>query len=102
MTAAEKAPYLAVKSDDEHTDSEEDEDDDPKENASKKAKTKKAKDPNAPKRPMSAYMYYSVEQVQLLKSQQPDMPFGNVRHHHQIIIGPMKYRNKNCKFETHV
>ena len=36
----------------------------------------KKKDPNAPKRGMSAFMFYSCDRRPQLKSQNPDWPFG--------------------------
>ena len=39
---------------------------------------KAAKDPNAPKRPLSAYMYYSQAQRNATKEANPDATFGEL------------------------
>lgn len=77
MTAAQQAAFREGDGA-EHTDSEDD-DDREKGKKVKKAKAKKPKDPNAPKRPTSGYFYYSNEQIPIIKSQQPTLPFGDVR-----------------------
>jgi len=47
--------------------------------ADKPAKKEKAKkDPNAPKRGLSAFMYFSNAERPKLKEEQPDLPFGEV------------------------
>ena len=45
----------------------------------KKAKKKKGKkkDPNAPKRPKSSYMFFANSRRPKLKAAHPDWPFGN-------------------------
>lgn len=40
--------------------------------------TKAAKDPNAPKRPLSAYMYYSQAQRNNTKEANPEATFGEL------------------------
>ena len=77
MTAVQQAAFREGDGA-EHTDSEDD-DDREKGKKVKKAKAKKPKDPNAPKRPTSGYFYYSNEQTPIIKSQQPTLPFGDVR-----------------------
>ena len=39
---------------------------------------KKKKDPNAPKRPMSAFLLFGQERRPALKKEQPDLPFTGV------------------------
>lgn len=46
------------------------------EKAEKVTKTKKAKDPDAPKRPLSAYMFFSQDQRATVKEDNPDATFG--------------------------
>jgi hypothetical protein len=41
-------------------------------------KNKKKKDPNAPKRGLSSFMFYSKERRAVLKVKQPDIAFGEV------------------------
>lgn len=45
--------------------------------AAAEGKTRKKKDPNAPKRAMSSYMFFSNERRPTLKEEQPDLPFGD-------------------------
>lgn len=56
--------------------SESDEDSD--DGAKKKKKRKKAKDPNKPKRNMSAFFLYSCANRATIKSENPDATFGNL------------------------
>jgi len=58
-------------------DSDNDDDDDDDEDAAPKKKRKK-KDPNAPKRAMSAYMFYVNSNRDKVKSQNPDATFGDL------------------------
>lgn len=44
----------------------------------KKGKTKAKKDPNAPKRPMSAYFYFMNKSRDRIKEENPDVTFGEV------------------------
>ena len=44
--------------------------------ASKSAKMKKEKDPNAPKRPMSAYFLFLNERRETLKKERPELKMG--------------------------
>jgi len=44
----------------------------------KRVKGKKAKDPNAPKRPLSAFMYFSQEMRSSVKTENPDATFGEL------------------------
>lgn len=46
----------------------------------KAAEKKKAKDPNAPKRPVTGYLAYSKDQMSKLKEAHPDMP-------HKALVG---------------
>lgn len=48
------------------------------EKAEKVTKTKKAKDPDAPKRPLSAYMFFSQDQRATVKEDNPDATFGDL------------------------
>merc|ERR1711972_1138570 len=41
-------------------------------------KEKKKKDPNAPKRPLAAYMFFCQEKRSVVKEEQPDISFGEV------------------------
>jgi len=53
----------------------------PKEKRSAKATTKtgkKKKDPNAPKRGLSAYMFFANEQRENVRSENPGIAFGQV------------------------
>mmetsp|Transcript_18583 Transcript_18583/g.24771 ORF Transcript_18583/g.24771 Transcript_18583/m.24771 type:complete len:576 (+) Transcript_18583:239-1966(+) len=55
---------------------------------SEKTPTKKAKkDPNAPKKPMTSFMYYSTENRSRVKKENPDASFGEIAK----IIG-LKFR----------
>lgn len=47
-----------------------------------KSTTRKKKDPNAPKRPMTAYMFYANEQREPTKTKHPELSFGEV---HKLI-----------------
>ena len=40
-------------------------------------KTKAKKDPNAPKKPLSAFMFFSQENRQKVKDENPDATFGS-------------------------
>ncbi|PRT55667.1 Non-histone chromosomal protein 6 [Wickerhamiella sorbophila] len=56
----------------------------PKEESAPRARRTRAptkgrkKDPNAPKRPMTAYMYYANEKREPTKTEFPDLGFGDV------------------------
>ncbi|KAM0747747.1 hypothetical protein T439DRAFT_328412 [Meredithblackwellia eburnea MCA 4105] len=54
----------------------------PKETKARGAKAEKAakpkKDPNAPKRPLSAYMFFSQENRNAIKDENPNASFGDV------------------------
>jgi structure-specific recognition protein 1 len=43
-----------------------------------KSKKKNKKDPNAPKRPMTAFMYFSLDMRAKLKEENPDLSFGEL------------------------
>ncbi|GAA5862052.1 hypothetical protein JCM8547_001570 [Rhodosporidiobolus lusitaniae] len=43
-----------------------------------KATTKAKKDPNAPKRPLSAYMHFSQDQRASVKEENPEVKFGEI------------------------
>jgi len=60
-------------------DSDSDSDDETKKSSSSSKKKKKAKkDPNEPKRGMSAYMYFNKEMRSILKEKNPDLSFGDL------------------------
>lgn len=65
---------------DDDEDDDDDDDDDDNEKPKKKAKTtkKKKKDPNAPKRAMSAYMFYVNTNRDKVKGKNPSMSFGDI------------------------
>ncbi|CAI7336858.1 CGH_1_collapsed_G0015590.mRNA.1.CDS.1 [Saccharomyces cerevisiae] len=44
----------------------------------KKRATRKKKDPNAPKRALSAYMFFANENRDIVRSENPDITFGQV------------------------
>jgi hypothetical protein len=44
----------------------------------KKQTTKKEKDPNAPKKPLSAFMIFSSENRSRIKEENPDATFGEM------------------------
>ena len=44
----------------------------------KKGKAKKAKDPNAPKKPRSAYIFFSTEKRPIVKEEEPKLTFGDL------------------------
>ncbi|GHJ84630.1 hypothetical protein NliqN6_1032 [Naganishia liquefaciens] len=44
----------------------------------KRKKAKSKKDPNAPKRAMSAFMFYSMAQRDNVKNANPDLSFGEI------------------------
>lgn len=44
----------------------------------KKARTKKKKDPNAPKKSLTAFMFFSSEARKKIKEENPDMSFGDI------------------------
>jgi hypothetical protein len=46
----------------------------------KAADKKKAKDPNAPKRPVTGYLAYSKDHMHVLKEANPEMP-------HKVLVG---------------
>jgi len=54
----------------------------PKEKSTRKTKTrgveKKKKDPNAPKRGLSAYMFFANEQRDVVREENPGISFGQV------------------------
>lgn len=51
----------------------------PKERSTRKTKTaKKKKDPNAPKRGLSAYMFFANEQRDCVRLEHPGIAFGQV------------------------
>ena len=41
-------------------------------------RTRKAKDPNAPKRALSAYMYFANENRDIVRSENPEISFGQM------------------------
>ncbi|EDO17018.1 hypothetical protein Kpol_1065p34 [Vanderwaltozyma polyspora DSM 70294] len=45
---------------------------------SKKKTTRRKKDPNAPKRALSAYMFFANETRDIVKAENPDVSFGQV------------------------
>jgi len=47
-------------------------------NPIKTKRVKKDKDPNAPKRPLSAYMYFSQDWRERIKIENPDVSFGEI------------------------
>lgn len=49
-----------------------------KERSAAKAAPKKKKDPNAPKRPMTAYMFFATEGRETVRKENPDAKFGEV------------------------
>jgi len=51
---------------------------DGKEKPGKKTEKKKEKDPEAPKKPKSAYLFFSLEERERLKKEQPSLNFGDV------------------------
>lgn len=44
----------------------------------KKRTTRRKKDPNAPKRALSAYMFFANETRDIVKAENPDVSFGQV------------------------
>lgn len=44
----------------------------------KKKSSRKKKDPDAPKRPLSGYMYFSNEYREVVRSENPSINFGQV------------------------
>ncbi|CCH62882.1 hypothetical protein TBLA_0I02240 [Henningerozyma blattae CBS 6284] len=44
----------------------------------KKRSTRRKKDPNAPKRALSAYMFFANETRDIVRSENPDVTFGQV------------------------
>ncbi|CAB4256639.1 similar to Saccharomyces cerevisiae YBR089C-A NHP6B High- mobility group (HMG) protein that binds to and remodels nucleosomes [Maudiozyma barnettii] len=44
----------------------------------KKRTTRKKKDPNAPKRALSAYMFFANENRDIVRSENPDVTFGQI------------------------
>ncbi|CAI4055414.1 hypothetical protein SKDZ_02G1970 [Saccharomyces kudriavzevii ZP591] len=44
----------------------------------KKRTTRRKKDPNAPKRGLSAYMFFANENRDIVRSENPDVTFGQV------------------------
>ena len=59
-------------------DDSDDDDDNSKSKASKGKKAKKKKDPNAPKRAMTAFMYFSTAMRPKIKEESPDLAFGDI------------------------
>ncbi|KAH9450542.1 hypothetical protein MJO28_010015 [Puccinia striiformis f. sp. tritici] len=47
-------------------------------NPIKVKKVKKEKDPNAPKRPLSAYMFFSQDWRERIKTENPEVSFGEI------------------------
>ncbi|EDO14988.1 hypothetical protein Kpol_376p1 [Vanderwaltozyma polyspora DSM 70294] len=45
---------------------------------SKKRTTRRKKDPNAPKRALSAYMFFANETRDIVRAENPDVSFGQV------------------------
>ena len=54
----------------------------PKEDDKKKRRTKK--DPSAPKRGLSAYMFFSQDQRTTVKEENPDATFGKLLNGHRV------------------
>jgi len=48
--------------------------------AKKEKKPRKKKDPNAPKKALSAFMFFSNTNRERVKTSNPGIPFGQVRH----------------------
>ena len=44
----------------------------------RKKSSRRKKDPNAPKRALSAYMFFANENRDIIKSENPDVSFGQV------------------------
>ncbi|CCK72326.1 high-mobility group nucleosome-binding protein KNAG_0J02470 [Huiozyma naganishii CBS 8797] len=44
----------------------------------KKRQTRRKKDPNAPKRALSAYMFFANENRDIVRSENPDVTFGQI------------------------
>ena len=44
----------------------------------KKRSTRRKKDPNAPKRALSAYMFFANENRDIVRSENPDVSFGQI------------------------
>lgn len=44
----------------------------------KKRTTRKKKDPNAPKRALSSYMFFANENRDIVRSENPDVTFGQI------------------------
>ena len=59
-------------------DDDDDDDDDEPPSPKKKTKKGKKKDPKAPKKPLSAYMYFSNELRSKVKAENPDISFGDI------------------------
>ncbi len=70
--ADEMKDYVAPEADDD------DDDDDDDDGKKKKKPTKQKKDPNAPKKPMSAYMLFSNHIRATVKDDNPDLKFGDI------------------------
>lgn len=62
------------------------EEESPKKKKTTKKKSKKKKDPNAPKRALSAYMYFSMEQRPKVKEEDPSLKFGDIGNKTTRII----------------
>lgn len=45
---------------------------------SKKRTTRRKKDPNAPKRALSAYMFFASETRDIVRAENPDVSFGQI------------------------
>jgi hypothetical protein len=79
MSAEQKAKYEAMAKDDKQRYAKAMEDYSPPDEGKKGgAKGKKKKDPNAPKRGMTAFMYFSNEMRPKVKAQNPEMSFGDM------------------------
>mmetsp|Transcript_24539 Transcript_24539/g.46539 ORF Transcript_24539/g.46539 Transcript_24539/m.46539 type:complete len:88 (-) Transcript_24539:840-1103(-) len=50
----------------------------PKAEKKPKRAEKKGKDPNAPKRPLAAYMFFCKETRDKVKNESPDLTFGEI------------------------
>lgn len=55
--------------------------------AKKEKKPRKKKDPNAPKKALSAFMYFSNANRERVKTSNPGIPFGQVGSHVPAVVG---------------
>lgn len=80
MAAKDKERYTAEMKDYVPPSDDDDDDDDDNNGGGKKkvAKKKVKKDPNAPKKPMSAYLLFSTKMRASIKEEFPDMNFGDL------------------------